>query len=72
VRDDGIDMNAQFRKRRRGEARRALSLTAQRVEEFGGRLSVWSKVGAGTEIEMTIDGALAYKRSPAGDIFVPS
>ena len=36
----------------------------ERVRQIGGKLEIWSSEGAGTEIEMTIAGAIAY-RGPA-------
>ena len=35
----------------------------QRATSFGGQLNVWSKQGAGTEVELTIPAAIAYGTS---------
>jgi signal transduction histidine kinase len=35
----------------------------ERAEVIGGRLTVWSEGGVGTEIELTIPAAAAYVRS---------
>ena len=32
----------------------------ERATSFGGQLNVWSELGAGTEVELTIPGAIAY------------
>jgi signal transduction histidine kinase/ligand-binding sensor domain-containing protein len=36
----------------------------ERAELAGGKLSVWSRLDAGTEIELTIPGTIAYTKSP--------
>jgi len=36
----------------------------ERAELAGGKLSVWSQPGSGTEIELTIPGSIAYTKSP--------
>jgi signal transduction histidine kinase len=36
----------------------------ERAELAGGKLSVWSQLGSGTEIELTIPGSIAYTKSP--------
>lgn len=33
----------------------------ERAERFGGTLNVWSAKGAGTELELTIPGRVAYR-----------
>jgi signal transduction histidine kinase len=40
----------------------------ERVRQIGGKLEIWSREAAGTEIEFTIAGAIAY-RSPAARSF---
>jgi len=40
----------------------------ERVRQVGGKLEIWSREGAGTEIELTIAGAIAY-RGPAARSF---
>ena len=36
----------------------------ERAELAGGKLSVWSQLDSGTEIELTIPGSIAYTKSP--------
>ena len=36
----------------------------ERAELFGGKLEVWSKLGSGTQLELSIPGATAYDLSP--------
>jgi len=40
-----------------------LSGMRERARKVGGQLNIWSKAGAGTEIELTIPAAVAYPRS---------
>jgi hypothetical protein len=37
----------------------------ERAKSFGGKLEVWSEVGAGTEVELTVPGAIAYGKFEA-------
>jgi PleD family two-component response regulator len=37
----------------------------ERAETFGGRVEVWSQVGAGTEVALTIAASIAYRLSSA-------
>jgi len=37
----------------------------ERAELAGGKLSVWSQIDSGTEIELTIPASIAYLKSPA-------
>jgi len=41
----------------------------ERAEIVGGHLDVWSEVGSGTEVELTIPGAAAYSAQRAGSRF---
>ena len=36
----------------------------ERAQLAGGKLSVWSQLGSGTEIELTIPATIAYTKSP--------
>jgi signal transduction histidine kinase len=36
----------------------------ERAKRIGGKLDVWTGMGAGTEIELSIPGSIAYGRSP--------
>ena len=35
----------------------------ERAKQIGGTLEIWSQAGAGTEIELSVDGAVAYSAS---------
>ena len=37
----------------------------ERAKSFGGELEVWSEVGAGTEVKLTVPAAIAYGKSEA-------
>jgi hypothetical protein len=41
----------------------------ERARRIGSRLDFWSQTGAGTEVELTVPGAIAYKALPAGPRF---
>jgi signal transduction histidine kinase len=43
----------------------------ERAKSFGGKLEVWSEVGAGTEVELTVPAAIAYGKSEARRRFWP-
>ena len=38
----------------------------ERAEVAGGKLSVWSQLDSGTEIELTIPASIVYAKSPRG------
>jgi signal transduction histidine kinase/ligand-binding sensor domain-containing protein len=38
----------------------------ERAEQIGAKLSIWSAVRAGTEIELSVAGSIAYGKSPSG------
>jgi ligand-binding sensor domain-containing protein/signal transduction histidine kinase len=41
----------------------------ERAKRIGGKLDVWSRNGAGTEIELSIPGSIAYGASPVRTVF---
>jgi signal transduction histidine kinase len=63
VRDDGhgIGLGAPGARPRPGHW--GLTGMRERAEKIGARLDVWSKDGAGTEIELKIPASIAYKES---------
>ena len=36
----------------------------ERAKQIGAELTVWSELGAGTEVELSIPGSIAYEASP--------
>jgi signal transduction histidine kinase len=41
----------------------------ERAKQIGAQLEVWSELGAGTEIELSIPGSIAYEVFPTKDRF---
>jgi hypothetical protein len=41
----------------------------ERAGRIGGKLDLWTRTGAGTEIELSIPGSVAYGRSPGRTVF---
>jgi len=41
----------------------------ERAKEIGAQLEVWSELGAGTEVELSIPGSVAYEGSPTRSAF---
>ena len=41
----------------------------ERAQQIGSRLEFWSEVGAGTEVQLTIPAAMAYKKDRDGRRF---
>ncbi|WP_293853845.1 sensor histidine kinase [uncultured Alsobacter sp.] len=60
VRDDGVGLDAKVAASGRREGHWGLAGMHERAERIGGRLTVWSQPGAGTEIELVIPAAAAY------------
>ena len=64
IRDDGSGIEPEVL----GQGSRAghwgLPGMRERAERIGGKLNVWSRPGAGTEVELTISGSIAYGGSP--------
>ncbi len=60
IRDDGtgIDPKVLFRGSRAGHW--GIPGMRERAKNFGGKMEVWSEGGAGTEVELTIPGSIAY------------
>ena len=62
IRDDGKGIPPEvLESGRRGHY--GLCGMRERVRQIGGKLEIWSREGAGTEIELTIAGAIAYRRA---------
>ena len=59
VRDDGIGIDASFMHQGR-EGHWGLSGMRERAQKIGGKFSIWTNPGAGTEMELTVPAKLAY------------
>jgi signal transduction histidine kinase len=64
VRDDGKGIDPEVLRAGR-DGHWGLSGMRERSERIGGRLRVWSRPGAGTEIELSVPGHLAFSSPPA-------
>jgi len=62
VRDDGKGIDATVLNSGGRAGHHGLPGMHERARLAGGSLAVWSKPGAGTEIELTIPGAIAYRK----------
>jgi len=61
VRDDGKGIDPDERDRSERNGHWGLRGMQERAEHLGGELEVWSEPGAGTEIELSVPGSIAYK-----------
>jgi signal transduction histidine kinase len=62
VRDDGIGLDPNIVDEGKRSGHWGLPGMRERAASFGGNLSVWSERGAGTEVEVSIPGGIAYAR----------
>jgi signal transduction histidine kinase/ligand-binding sensor domain-containing protein len=60
VRDDGKGIDAHILERGGRSGHWGLVGMRERAKRIGGQLDVWSKAGAGTEVELSIPGSIAY------------
>ena len=63
VRDDGDGIDPAFANQGSRAGHWGLPGMRERAKSFGGKLEVWSEHGAGTEIELSVPGAIAYGKS---------
>jgi len=61
VRDDGIGIDASVLSGEGHSGHFGLRGMRERAKAIGGQLEVWSEHGAGTEIELTVPGSVAYQ-----------
>ena len=64
IRDDGSGMDSRIVEEGRA-GHYGLPGMRERAARIGGQLSVWTRAGTGTEIELSIPGSIAYGRSAA-------
>ena len=63
VRDDGGGIDPEVANQGARAGHWGLPGMQERAKSFGGKLEVWSEHGAGTEIELSVPGTIAYGRS---------
>jgi signal transduction histidine kinase len=69
IRDDGIGIDQMVLDQGGRAGHWGLPGMHERAKRIGGRLDVWSRPGAGTEIELSIPGSIAYETSTARAVF---
>jgi signal transduction histidine kinase/ligand-binding sensor domain-containing protein len=65
VRDDGIGIDPHVTNEGARAGHWGVPGMRERAKSFGGKLEVWSEVGAGTEVKLTVPAAIAYGKSEA-------
>jgi signal transduction histidine kinase len=65
VRDDGIGIDPHTTNESVRAGHWGVPGMRERAKSFGGKLEVWSEVGAGTEVKLTVPAAIAYGKSEA-------
>ena len=68
IRDDGKGMDPALVKQGRS-GHYGLAGMRERADRIGGNLDIRSRPGGGTEIELSISGAIAFGTSGAGSLF---
>ena len=63
VRDDGKGIDPRVLKDHGRAGHWGLTGMYERAEGMGARLDIWSEVGAGTEVRLTVPGTIAYEKS---------
>jgi signal transduction histidine kinase len=63
IRDDGKGIDQKVLQEGRREGHHGLPGMQERAKLAGGKLSVWSQIGAGTELELTIPASIAYAKA---------
>jgi signal transduction histidine kinase len=66
VRDDGKGIDPEILKAGGRAGHWGLPGMRERVSRFGGRVEFWSDAGAGTEVLLTVPGAVAYRAYHSG------
>ena len=67
IRDDGKGMDSQALGPAGKPGHYGVLGMQERARLIGGKLTIWSKLGSGTEVEFTIPAAVAYAESPTAD-----
>ena len=68
IRDDGEGIPPEILEEGR-HGHYGLSGMRERAKQIGGKLDIWSRAGAGTEIDVSIAGSIAYRTSKGRSLF---
>jgi ligand-binding sensor domain-containing protein/signal transduction histidine kinase len=71
IRDDGRGIEPQILKAGGRSGHWGLRGARERAQQIGAHLDFWSEVGAGTEVQLTVPGSLAYKNPRGGSPWSP-
>ena len=71
IRDDGKGIDPNILEHEEPAGHWGLIGMRERAKRIGGQLEVWSEQKAGTEVELTVPGSIAYGPSSAGTGFQP-
>jgi signal transduction histidine kinase len=63
IRDDGCGIPPEMQQAGRS-GHYGLSGMRERARQTGCKLDIWSSAGSGTEIDLSVPGAIAYSKSP--------
>jgi signal transduction histidine kinase len=68
IRDDGEGIPPEFLSEGR-PGHYGLSGMRERAKQIGGKFDIWSGAGAGTEIDLSVAGSIAYRTSTSRSLF---
>jgi signal transduction histidine kinase len=69
IRDDGTGIDSTILRQGHRDGHFGLPGMRERAQKVGAHLDVWSKSGAGTEVELRIAARIAYLSEPSGSIW---
>jgi signal transduction histidine kinase len=69
IRDDGKGIDSKILEEGGQPGHWGISGMRERAQRIGARLDFWSEMGAGTEVQLTIPGAIAYRKHRDGHRF---
>ncbi len=64
VRDDGKGMDPQVLKKGGRAGHWGLPGVRERAQQMGAKLDIWSEVGAGTEVQLSVAASVTYEKTP--------
>jgi nitrate/nitrite-specific signal transduction histidine kinase len=67
IRDDGQGIEPQILDTGERRGHWGLPGMRERAERIGARLDIWSRASAGTEIDLSVPGPVAYGTAPGRD-----